>query len=236
MIIVIRKKVILSVSLFVVTACLVYNMTLQETIPTMVLPVTNKVIVLDPGHGGVDPGAIGKSGVREKDITLDIVLKVQGLLEQSGCITQLTRAIDESIHDKDSISRKYSDLRNRKKIADTSQANAFISVHLNSFPQSQYKGVQSFYPKQLEESKKLAIDIQKELKNTLNINDNREALPINNVLVLKDAKIPSVIVECGFLSNPEEEANLVSEKYRQKIAWGIYLGIMRFFEEGKSTN
>lgn len=233
MILVIRKKVLLSVFLFVAAACLVYTITLQETLPAMVLPVTNKVIVLDPGHGGADPGAVGKSGVREKDITLDIVLKVQGLLEQSGCITQLTRAVDESIHDKDSSRRKESDLKNRKKIADTSQASAFISVHLNSFPQSRYKGVQSFYPKQSEESKQLAVNIQKELKTTLEINDNREALAIQDIYVLKNIITPSVIVECGFLSNPEEEARLVSEKYREKIAWGIYLGVMRFFEERK---
>ncbi|MGE5330041.1 MAG: N-acetylmuramoyl-L-alanine amidase CwlD [Deltaproteobacteria bacterium] len=229
MIIVIRKKVLLSVSLFVVTACLVYSMSFQETVPTMVLPVTNKVIVLDPGHGGADPGAIGKSGTKEKDITLDIVMKLQGLLEQSGCITQLTRAVDESIHDRDSSRRKNSDLKNRKKIADTSQASAFISVHLNSFPQSRYKGVQSFYPKNSEQSKLLAVNIQKELKATLGINDNREALAIKDVYVLKNTNIPSVIVECGFLSNPEEEARLKSEKYRQKIAWGIYLGIMQFY-------
>jgi len=231
MILVVRKKVLLSVSLFVVTACLVYSMALQETVPTMVLPVTNKVIVLDPGHGGRDPGAIGKSGIKGKDINLDIVMKLQGLLEQSGCITQLTRAVDESIHDRDSARKKNSDLKNRKKIADTSQASAFISVHLNSFPQSRYKGVQSFYPKDSEQSKLLAVSIQKELKTTLGINDNRDALAIKDIYVLKNTKIPSIIVECGFLSNPEEEARLASEKYREKIAWGIYLGTMRFFED-----
>lgn len=232
MILVIRKKVLLSVFLFIVAACLMYSMTLQETIPTMVLPVTNKVIVLDPGHGGHDPGAIGKTGIKEKDINLDIVLKLQGLLEQSGCITQLTRAVDESIHDKDfAAGKKRSDLKNRKKIADTSQANAFISIHLNSFPQSKYKGVQAFYPKESEGAKKLAVSIQNELKTTLSIKDNREALAIKDIYILKNTKVPSVIVECGFLSNPEEEARLTSEKYRGKIAWGIYLGIMRFFEE-----
>jgi len=233
MIVIVRKKILLSVSLFVVTTCLVYSMSLQEAVPTMVLPVTNKVIVLDPGHGGIDPGAIGKSGTKEKDVNLDIVLKIQGLLEQSGCITQLTRAVDESIHDINSSRRKNSDLKNRKIIADTSQANAFISVHLNSFPQSRYKGVQSFYPKESEQGKLLAVNIQKELKTTLGINDNREALAIRDIYILKNTSIPSVIVECGFLSNPEEETRLASEKYREKIAWGIYLGIMRFFEEGK---
>jgi len=233
MIIVIRRKVILSVLLFVVATCLVYNMSLQETVQTMILPVTNKVIVLDPGHGGIDPGAIGKSGTKEKDVTLDIVLKIQGLLEQSGCITQLTRAVDESIHDRDSTRKKNSDLKNRRKIVDTSQAGAFISIHLNSFPQSRYKGVQAFYPKNSEQSKRLGVSIQRELKTTLGIKDNREALCINGIYVLKNSKVPSIIVECGFLSNPEEETKLKSEKYKEKIAWGIYLGIMRFFEEDK---
>ncbi len=233
MVLVIKKHNILMACLIITVSLVIYSFAAEEVTPTVVLPVTNKVIVLDPGHGGPDPGAIGKSGIFEKDINLDIVLKLQGFLEQSGCITQLTRAIDESIHDKDKNSirrKKNSDLKNRKNIIDTSQANAYISIHLNSFPEEQYKGVQSFYPRDSEDSKRLAKSIQKELKSTLQINDNREALPIGDVYLMKDTKIPSVIVECGFLSNPEEEKNLSTEEYRKKIAWGIYLGIMNFFE------
>lgn len=233
MVLIIKKYNIFAVCFLITAAYIVYSFAYEEIAPTVVLPVTNKVIVLDAGHGGPDPGAIGKSGVSEKDINLDIVLKLQAYLEQSGCITQLTRAVDESIHDKDGNSirsKKASDLKNRKKIIDTSKADAYISIHLNSFPEPKYKGVQSFYSKESEESKLLAESIQRELKSVLNINDNREALPIRDVYLMKDTKIPSVIVECGFLSNPEEERNLATEEYREKIVWGIYLGIMKFFE------
>ena len=215
---------------FVLTlSYLMYSIKDYNTTPTIVLPVTNKVIVLDPGHGGADPGAIGGTGTLEKDINLDITLKLQAFLEQSGCVVQLTRAIDEATHDTEKY-RKLSDLKNRKKTISESEANAFVSIHLNSFPQAKYKGVQSFYPKQSNVSKKLAECIHDQLKSTLQIIDNRDALPIKDVYIMRDVKIPSAIVECGFLSNPEEEKNLANDPYRNKIAWGIYLGIMKFFE------
>lgn len=233
MVLVVRKRNILMTCFLLTISFIAYSFAAEELTPTVVLPVTNKVIVLDPGHGGPDPGAVGSSQISEKDINLDIVLNLQAYLEQSGCTIQLTRAVDESIHDSDMKSirnKKRSDLKNRKAIVNSSQADAYISIHLNSFPQSQYKGVQSFYPKDSEKSKILAENIQRELKATLQIVDNREALPINEVYLMKDTKIPSVIVECGFLSNPEEERNLADKNYRKKIAWGIYLGIMKFFE------
>ena len=233
MVLMVKKYNILITCLLIMVSYIIYSLSVQEITPTVVLPTTNKVIVIDPGHGGIDPGAIGKTGVYEKEINLNIALNLQALLEQSGCVTQLTRAIDESIHDQDKNSiraKKNSDLKNRKKIIDSSQADAYISIHLNSFPQERYKGVQSFYPRDNDESKRLAENIQNELKATLQITDNRDALPIKEVYLMQNTNIPSVIVECGFLSNPEEEKNLTDQVYRRKVAWGIYLGIMKYFE------
>lgn len=233
MVLMVKKYNILITCLLIMVSYIIYSLSVQEITPTVVLPTTNKVIVIDPGHGGIDPGAIGKTGVYEKEINLNIALNLQALLEQSGCVTQLTRAIDESIHDQDKNSiraKKNSDLKNRKKIIDSSQADAYISIHLNSFPQERYKGVQSFYPRDNDESKRLAENIQNELKATLQITDNRDALPIKEVYLMQNTNIPSVIVECGFLSNSEEEKNLTDEAYRRKVAWGIYLGIMKYFE------
>jgi len=233
MVLVVKKYNILITCLLIAVSYIVYNLSVQEITPTVVLPTTNKVIVIDPGHGGPDPGAIGKTGVYEKDINLNIALNLQALLEQSGCVTQFTRVVDESIHDQDKNtirSKKNSDLKNRKKIIELSQADAYISIHLNSFPQEKYKGVQSFYPRDNDESKGLAENIQKELKATLQITDKRQALPIKEVYLMRNTNIPSVIVECGFLSNSEEEKNLTDEAYRRKVAWGIYLGIMKYFE------
>jgi N-acetylmuramoyl-L-alanine amidase len=225
----VRKSHILVVCFVLTLSFLIYSIKDYNTTPTIVLPVTNKVIVLDPGHGGPDPGAIGGSGTLEKDVNLDITLKLQAFLEQGGCVVQLTRAIDEATHDTEKF-RKLSDLKNRKKVISESEANAFVSIHLNSFPEAKYKGVQSFYPRESETSKKLAECIQGQLKSILQISDNRDALPIKDVYIMKNVKIPSAIVECGFLSNPEEEKSLASDAYRNKIAWGIYLGIMKFFE------
>lgn len=234
MIILIRKHNILTACLVLVVAYLAYSFVAEDIVPTVILPVTNKVVVIDPGHGGHDPGAVGKNGLLEKNVNLDIALKLQAFLEQSGCVVQLTRAVDESIHDTDERSlrnKKRSDLKKRREIVDTSEADAFISIHLNSFSQPKYKGVQTFYPKESLESKRLAESVQNELKTTLEIVDNRVALPINNIYLLKDVKIPSIIVECGFLSNPEEEKKLATDGYRRQIAWGIYMGIMKFFEQ-----
>lgn len=234
MILIIKKNAILMMLMLLVVGYISYIAAEYDAKPTFVLPVTNKVIVLDAGHGGRDPGAVSKSGVSEKEINLDIVLKLQALLEQSGCIIQLTRAVDESLHSSDSErtrTRKMSDLKARKEIINSSDADAYVSIHLNHFPEEKYKGVQSFYSIENERGKSLAGCIQKELKSSLQINDNREALPISDVFLMKNSKVPSVIVECGFLSNSEEEKKLTDEKYREKIAWGVYIGIMKHFEE-----
>jgi N-acetylmuramoyl-L-alanine amidase len=231
LVLVIQKRFLIIALFTIIISYIAAAVTSSQTISTIALPITNKVIVLDAGHGGFDPGAVSKSGLPEKNINLDIVLKLQGFLEQSGCVVQLTRATDEAVKNgEQGGSTKSIDLKNRKSITGSSQADLFLSVHLNSFPDGRYKGVQTFYPKESEESKKLAVNVQRELKNVLEIKDNREALRIDQILILENAKIPSAIVECGFLSNEEEQTKLNSDQYRKKIAWGIYLGIIRFFE------
>jgi N-acetylmuramoyl-L-alanine amidase len=202
-------------------------------IPTIALPTTNRVVIIDAGHGYPDGGASGSSGVLEKDINLAIAQKLQLLVEQSGGIVILTRADDNSIHDADKNTireKKNSDLKNRKNIMDESQADVFISIHLNKFEQSKYYGAQTFYAKNNEQSKVLAETIQKELIETIDNGNTRKAKPApDDVYLLRNATIPSVIVECGFLSNPQEEQLLQTDKYQKKLAWSIYIGLMKYF-------
>lgn len=196
------------------------------------MPVTNKVIVLDAGHGGIDPGASNGNSL-EKDINLKVTLKVRALLEESGALVLLTREKDESLYVDDknkTIRQRYNEnLKNRKSLIKDSKGDIFISIHLNSFPQKKYYGAQTIYVKNDEESKKLAKCIQEELRRVLDKNNNREIKGRNDLYLLKDTNIPSVLIECGFLSNDNEKELLKSDKYQEKIAWAIYLGIQKYF-------
>ena len=194
-------------------------------------PAANKVITLDAGHGGFDAGA-SANGVTEKDINLDVTLRLREYLEQAGGIVFLTRSEDTSTaeSDKSGIAAKKSDLLARRELTKNSGSEIFVSIHMNKFTQEQYKGAQVFYAAKSEDSKRLGDTIQESLKEIIADGNTRNAKEIDrNVLILKDVDIPSVIVECGFLSNPEEAALLQENNYRQKLAWGIYLGIVRYF-------
>ena len=194
-------------------------------------PAANKVITLDAGHGGFDAGA-SANGVTEKDINLDVTLRLREYLEQAGGIVFLTRSEDTSTaeSDKSGIAAKKSDLLARRELTKNSGSEIFVSIHMNKFTQEQYKGAQVFYAAKSEDSKRLGDTIQESLKEIIADGNTRNAKEIDrNVLILKDVDIPSVIVECGLHSNPEEAALLQENNYRQKLAWGIYLGIVRYF-------
>jgi len=197
---------------------------LNNYIPTISTPVTNKTIVIDAGHGGFDPGTIGVTGTLEKDISLAIALKTQELFEKNGTMTIMTRADDSDLGD-----NKKEDMRTRREIRDINESELFISIHLNSFPKEKYNGAQTFYPKD-EKSKMLAESIQKSLKEVVDNTNERIAKELNDVYMLKNIKVPSVIVECGFLSNSEEEKKLQEEEYQSRIAWAIYLGVMNYYQ------
>lgn len=217
------------VSLFSYLFALTYN---KETVQTMSLPVTGKVVVLDAGHGGEDGGASSKNGTTEAEINLSIALKVQSLLEQSGCTVILTRSDENAIYDLDSKTlrqKKVSDIKNRVKIGNEASADIFVSIHLNKIPQSQYYGWQTFYKEANEQSKNLATCIQNSLNEAIQKENKRVPLKIDNIYIVDNVTIPTSIVECGFLSNPEEEKQLLDDEYQGRLAWGIYTGIIDYF-------
>lgn len=204
----------------------------EEYIVTVSLPISNKTIVLDAGHGTPDEGAESSNGISEASINLIITRKVQTLLEQSGCNVILTRSDENGIYDLDSKTlreKKVSDIKNRVKIGNESSADAFVSIHLNKIPQSQYYGWQTFFKVNSEESEALAKSLQEELNSSIQRKNKREALKITGKYIIDHVEIPIAIIECGFLSNPEEEYLLQQNEYQDKIAWGIYNGIMDYF-------
>ena len=238
--ILLRKKRILFILSVVSVSIFTYFFSvsnLQKTVQTVSLPVTNKVVVLDAGHRTEKMrGAESVNGTTEASTNLKIVLKVQNLLEQSGCSVILTRSDENAIYDLDSKTlrqKKVSDIRNRVKIGNSSSADIFVSVHLNKIPQSQYDGWQTFYKQGNEQGKKLATCLQNSLTEAVQKENKREPLKIDNIYIIKNVEIPTSIVECGFLSNPEEEKLLQEDEYQNKLAWGIYTGITNYFYENK---
>lgn len=206
----------------------------KEKVATTYLPINNKVIGIDPGHGGTDPGAVGRNGTSENEINLSIALKLKRFIEQSGGIVVITRDDLNGLYTEGldaSKTKKSEDLNKRREIIDEGDCDIFLTIHLNSFPQSKYYGAQTFYKDGCEKSKKLAEIVQEELKNTLDQNNKRMPQKRDDVYVLREVKSPSILIECGFLSNPGEEKLLAEEKYQEKIAWAVYIGIIRYFNE-----
>lgn len=206
----------------------------EKTIQTVSLPVSGKTIVIDAGHGKPDEGAESSNGTTEAETNLKIALKLQNLLEQSGSTVILTRSDENAIYDIDSKTlkqKKISDIHNRVKIGNESQADIFVSIHLNKIPEQQYYGWQCFYKEGNEDGKKLAELIQSNLNESMQKENNRVAMKIDNIYIIKKVEIPTTIVECGFLSNPEEEKQLLDDNYQNKLAWGIYNGIIDYFYE-----
>lgn len=196
-----------------------------DIIPASAVAVSDRVIVLDAGHGAADGGAVGAGGTFEKELNLKISLKLLKLLEQTGAKVIMTRTDDEPLAE-----TKREDMHIRKSIRDTSDADIFVSIHMNKFSQQKYSGAQVFYADD-ELSRALGESIQLSLKQLLNPENNRAAKKAeDSIFILKQAKVPSVIVECGFLSNPTEENLLNQPDYQDKVAWAVYSGIINFFE------
>jgi len=200
---------------------------LLSTIPLKVsghyLPLDRKVIVLDAGHGGWDPGMVSNK-VEEKHINLSIAQKLQTFLEQGGATVIITR-----LDDSDLAKNKSGDMNVRRLIANTSHADIFLSIHQNSYASSNVKGAQVFYFNESDNSQKLATHVQDRIKEFVDQGNKFKAKANSNYYVLKQTQMPAILVECGFLTNYNERQKLTNQEYQEKMAWGIYLGIIDYF-------
>ena len=202
------------------------------TVETTSTPASDKTILIDAGHGSPDEGAESKTGTTEAQINLKIALKVQNLLEQTGSTVILTRSDENGIYNSNTSTikqKKITDIKNRVKIGNESSADIFVSIHLNKIPQQQYYGWQCFFNSKNENSKILAEQLQENLNKSMQKENKRVALKLNSIYIMKNVEIPISIVECGFLSNPEEEKQLQEDEYQNRLAWGIYNGITEYF-------
>jgi N-acetylmuramoyl-L-alanine amidase len=229
-------KIMLSAALVVLTlAMLTYELPAARTWTYWTIPLSGKVIALDPGHGGPDGGAESKDGLIEKDINLAITLHLRDYLQEAGALVFMTREEDRDLAGtatKGYSKRKTEDLMNRAQLINQKKADLFISVHVNSIPSVKWSGAQTFYYPNHKDSAGLAAWIQKELTINLN-NTDRIAKPVSNVYLLKTLQMPSALVEVGFLSNPAETALLRSAAYQKKVAAAIYQGILRHYSGEK---
>ena len=193
------------------------------------------VIVLDAGHGGFDPGKVGVNGALEKDINLSIVKKLQSLLEEEGFTVYLTREKDALLAPANSSSKKKDDMIARIEMITRLDPFFTISIHQNSFTDASSSGPQVFYYKDSEESATMAQVIQDVLNTQLNPVKKRAPQANANYYLLTRTPTPTVIVECGFLSNPVEADLLTQEEYQSRIAKSIFMGILSYYE-GTTSN
>lgn len=194
------------------------------------LPLSGKMVILDPGHGGIDGGASSKAGLLEKDISLDISLHLRDYLQEAGALVIMTREKDKDLAASDTKkirSRKVEDLKERVRLINNSDADFFISLHLNAIGEPRWSGAQTFYNRAIEGNDILAKHIQGELVRNLE-NTTRKAKPIQNVYLIQKASIPGALIEVGFLSNLAEAEALQTDDYQQKVAASIYNGLLRY--------
>lgn len=233
----VRRWLISLCLLLLVVVVMTMEMPVSKTWTYWSIPLSGRVIAIDAGHGGVDGGAVGREGLIEKDINLTIALLLRDYLQQAGAIVVMTREGDYDLADKDTKGysrRKAEDLKKRVGYIEEKKADVVISLHMNSVPSSRWSGAQAFYTNRHPDNEQLAKWIQAEIRTNL-ANTDREAKPIDRKLYFMDhISIPAVLVESGFLSNPEESRSLANEEYQRKLAASIYKGILRYIAGEKT--
>lgn len=203
--------------------------TAETEIPEKFSVLSGKTIVIDPGHGGPDPGKVGINQSLEKDINLSISLKLKSLLESCGANVIITRTEDLCLGDENAPNKKRADMLKRVEIINSSKADLAISIHQNSFQQESSKGAQVFYHTSSEQGQHLADLLQKSLISNADPENHRTSKSNDSYYLLKKSTCPLVIVECGFLSNSVEAEKLCTDEYQNILSQAIVTGIAEYF-------
>ncbi len=234
---VLKRSLTIAISLLLVLSIALFCTNREDTESADSPYVLTPQIILDPGHGGFDGGAVAGDGTSEKDINLNICLKLKEMLLQNGYDVILSRESDtstEAITDGSIAQMKKSDLSERLKLMKKYPDSIFVSIHLNKFTTSAANGAQVFYSGNTESSYKLANCVQNAVVSLLQPDNKRVCKKAtSSTYLLYNATVPAVLVECGFLSNTQELKLLKEEQYQNKIAFCIFCGITEFFEKTK---
>ena len=225
------KSIFLSIVIIALTigsTILIQNRKTKAQETTETTPKIGIAIVLDAGHGGVDPGSVGKiTKITESELNLSIVNKLESLFVSAGIEVIKTRTDSNGLYGVYSKDYKIRDMKARKEIISSSNANMLISVHMNSFVQTKQRGAQVFYDTGNEMSEVLALSIQNCF--TADLPESNKGISIGDYYILKcDSSLPSVLCECGYLSNPDDEKLLITEEYQVKVAYAIYKGAIAY--------
>lgn len=188
------------------------------------------VVVIDAGHGGVDPGKVAINRALEKDINLAIAKKLEKMLQEDSIKVVMTRSEDEGLYEEGDSNKKVADMKKRCEIVNETKPDLMVSIHQNSYQSESVKGAQVFYYEKSEEGKKLADILQKNLIQDIDKTNNRVAKANDNYYMLLHVQCPAVIVECGFLSNWKEAESLKTDEYQEKIAAAVKKGILEYLE------
>ena len=193
-----------------------------------------KVIIIDAGHGGEDPGAVGINGVYEKDLNLEISMILGEMLKEKGYTVLYTRTEDKMLYTpEENIKgmRKISDLKNRCLIANSYEDAIMVSIHMNTYGSSKYSGLQVYYRDGDSQSQELANSIQGSVRETLQPENNRNIKVGKNLYVLENCQGTAVLIECGFLSNKAESEKLSEKEYQKQLSFSILCGIINYIDK-----
>ncbi|MBB6451497.1 N-acetylmuramoyl-L-alanine amidase [Geomicrobium halophilum] len=218
--------------LFVIVMYSIFSTDWTENTSGLNLPLSGQVIVIDPGHGGVDGGSSSKEGLMEDEVALDIAFKLRDYLQSAGALVLMIREEDTDLAAPSTEglrNRKVEDLQKRVQMINDSGSDFFISLHLNAGPSTSWRGAQTFYNPSFSESQVMAEVVQGEMTRQLE-NTNRKAAGVNNIYMLDHTEIPGLLIEAGFLSNPEEARNFQDEQYLDRMAASIYQGLVRYHD------
>ncbi|MBE6576792.1 MAG: hypothetical protein E7653_01475 [Ruminococcaceae bacterium] len=233
-----RKKFFYSVAFLLLFSVLISSCAKRQDPPIFIPPdVTKKnypTVIIDAGHGGEDGGAVGTNGIYEKELNLMIASELRDLLEAKGIPTRLTRTEDILLYDRNTDyqgRKKALDMAARLAIAQEYENAIFVSIHMNSFPQEKYSGLQVYYSENDACSRSLAELIQSLTVKNIQPSNTRKIKPSSgNIYLLEKISHPAVLIECGFLSNRQECALLCSEEYRARLCMTLCSSIINYFE------
>ena len=193
----------------------------------------SRIVIVDAGHGGEDGGASGADGTLEKNLNLQMALEVGARFEEAGYAVVYTRTDDRLLYlPEENVKgiRKISDLKNRCKVAEMYPDSVFVSIHMNSFGDSKYSGLQVYYSTANEDSEKIARGVQEQVRTDVQPNNNRKVKAGEGMYLLENISNPAVLVECGFLTNPEECKKLSEKEYQKQLSFSIVCGIINSIE------
>ena len=220
-----RRKIEMMVLLLILAGLLSLSKNLQKYVSSGNVVAAGKVIVIDSGHGGDDPGKIGINQAKEKDVNLKIAKKVKKRLKKEGWKVVMTREEDVMLGDAEKGNRKIHDMKARVELINKTMPAMAVSIHQNSYQEAEIHGAQVFYYSHSQDGKRMAETIQRALL-MADEENTRQAKANDTYYLLKRTEVPTIIVECGFLSNPQEAEKLTEDGYQKKLAQAITSGII----------